>query len=730
MNIYLAKWIQKPVENQGHAYWIRKTFEVAELPQEANLFCAAAGFYEVYINGQPADPERVLTPAPGQYDKFVEYTVYPVAHLLKPGKNVIVFLLGNGFYNCWEKDYSNLDHAPFRDFPKVMAYIETENTVLVKTDGTWKSAPSGVVFNSLRHGVFYDANKETPGVHEPGTDDSAWEEIKLCHPPGGIIKPEQGHPCKVHQKIDPVGKKVFPFGRIIYDFGVNIAGWCELTFTAPPGTTIYLEYGEMVRDNGDVEREFIHFLDNSSVFQEDRFTVGPSGRLENVHARFTWYGFRYVRMRAEHPDIKIEKIQACVIHNSFREIGSYSSSDSTLNALLTLTKRSYESNFMGIPTDCPHREKNGWTGDVQLACETGLFLYNAETDYGHFLDCVIGTQRPNGHLPCIAPSGVWGYNWGCGPAWDMVLFVLPYQIYRFTGNKEYIERYYPNMERYLDFCAQMEQDDGLLYNGLGDWCPVEHFRMTKAVITSTGCYYDMAKKMVFFAGLLGKAEDQKRYQKLSARIREAFRKAFFKEDGIVGDDTWTALGCAVFFGFADEAEAPVIAKRLVEKVRANEHKVDFGILGAKYVPHVLAWHGYADDALKLFTQPEYPGWGNWVKLGATTLWETWSGLWSRNHIMFGDIPNWCMEHLGGIRLDGGDLTWSPVFVNGLDRFECSCEIPEKGTVTVKWERKKSGVIKAEIALTGTLSCKCRLNSIAENISGNTKRTYNIRKVLS
>ena len=706
MDIYRAKWIQYPVENNGHAHYFRKTFELETIPEQAELYCSAAGIYEVFINGGKVD-DRVLAPAPAQYDYRVEYTVYQIGKLLKTGTNVIVFHVGNGFYNYWEYDYSNLQNAPFRDFPKFMAYLKFDGEIGVCSDDSWKVVPSGVVYNCLRHGEFYDANAEIYNIHDAEADETLWKNAVYCNPPGGLIVPEQGHPCRIKQKLDPVNLKVFPFGRLVYDFGVNIAGWCEVTFSAPPGTMIYLEYGEQLTDNGDVSREFIRTLDKSPVFQEQRFVVGKSGRLENAGTHFTWYGFRYVRVRAEDPAIKIEKIQACVVHNDFASIGKYVSSNEVLNKLLELTKRSFESNFVGIPTDCPHREKNGYTGDAQLACETGLFLYDTAEDYGHYLDCIVGTQRVNGQLACIAPSGIWGYNFGSGPAWDMALFVIPYQIYRFYGDRKYIERYYDNMKLYIDYCRQQERDGGLLYNGLGDWCPVEYFRMTQTVITSTGCYYDMLKKIIFFAELLGKNEDAEFFRTLAERVRTAFRREFLKSDGMIGDDTWTALGCAVYFGFLDDAENSSVVKRLVEKIRGNAHKVDFGILGAKYVPHVLADNGYLDDALKLFTQTEYPGWGNWVKLGATTLWETWSGIWSRNHIMFGDVANWCFEHLGGIKFDAGKVVIAPEIPEALDFFECSHTIPGKGEISVKWHKNSAGKVEYDINWDEKLDCEVR-----------------------
>ena len=141
MNIYAAKWIQYKTENQGRSHYFRKTFYLDSIPLQAELYVAAAGLYEVYINGRKID-DRVLFPSPVQYDYRIEYTIYPIQHLLHKGKNIIVFQIGNGFYNCFEQDYANLNNASFRDFPKFMAYLQFDGKIKVTTDDSWKVIPS------------------------------------------------------------------------------------------------------------------------------------------------------------------------------------------------------------------------------------------------------------------------------------------------------------------------------------------------------------------------------------------------------------------------------------------------------------------------------------------------------------------------------------------------------------------------------------------------------------
>ena len=174
------------------------------------------------------------------------------------------------------------------------------------------------------------------------------------------------------------------------------------------------------------------------------------------------------------------------------------------------------------------------------------------------------------------------------------------------------------------------------------------------------------------------------------KIRAAFNEKFYNNDGTYASGEWTALAAALYFGLAEEENREKIARNLVKMVRANDHKVDFGILGAKYVPRVLADFGYADDAFKLITQPEYPGWGYWVRQGATSLWERWNGTASQNHIMYGDISAWMYQYLAGVtplkEAPGfKKFLIKPEFVEGLSFVRMSHESPY-GLIRSEWKR--------------------------------------------
>ena len=363
----------------------------------------------------------------------------------------------------------------------------------------------------------------------------------------------------------------------------------------------------------------------------------------------------------------------------------------TIGLILSDIRNSFFSTLAkGVEDEC---WKNGWTGDAQLACETGLWNYHAQNAYLHFVRLLSDTQRPSGQLPGIAPSGGWGYNWGSGPAWDSMLFEGVWQIYLFRGDAEPAHEQYDAMKRYVEYCRGMSENN-LVRFGLGDWCHWDRFRIAPVELTSSGYYYNDIVRLTRFATLFGKETDAEEYTALAESVKKSFNQTFYKGDGIYADGSMTALSAALYFNLAEQARE-LTARKLAELVRARQHRADFGILGAKYVPRVLADYGFAEDAFRMITQPEFPGWGYWVKQGATSLWEHWNGCSSQNHIMFGDISAWMYQYLGGatpcFETPGfRRFRLRPCLVPQLDFVKMSHETPH-GPLRVSWQRTAEGV---------------------------------------
>ena len=663
---------------------LTRTFSLAEKPKSARLELAVAGWCEVTVNGRRVG-EDVLSPVTCQPTARLSSLTLDLTSSLRVGENEVSVLLGNGWWNAFTRCTWLFHEATWVSAPKVCGRLVADGRELLATDAAWRAYDSPIVFTALRNGEWYDARRE-------GTRPRERAATVEKYAPNCVVTPEDAVPCRVFEAFEPKLEIPSPDGSVIYDFGANVSGWCEIDVSGPKGAKVCIDYDESLTPSnsllGHVVRHVVNMGDPRPA-QHDEYTLAGRPDGERWHPRFTYHGFRYAKVTAP-KEVRLGAIRARFVHSAFARAGTLQTSDATFAALQAATERSYLSNFVGIPTDCPHREKNGWTGDAQLAMETGLWNFDAKAGYQHFLRMMIDAQMPNGAVPCIVPCAVkFGYGWGSGPAWDAVLFEIPWQLYRFYGDDAPAREAYGAMKRYLSFIRGHADADGLYEYGLGDWCPPDRSRAVSVRVTDSAYVYQFHRRMAFWARRFGEPDFAATCEAQAGRIRAAFNRAFYKGDGMYAKGEQTALAAALFFeGLCADGEERKVAERLVAAVRANAHKADFGILGAKWVPRVLADYGYADDAWRLFVQPEEPGWANWLRFGDGTLREMWDSRASHNHIMFGDLSAWAYEHLGGIKVvEPGfrKIAIRPQFPKGLESFTVRHRT-RFGEIRVSWKR--------------------------------------------
>ena len=623
---------------------LRKKFVLDKLPACAKIRFAAPGWAVVTLNGVRITSD-ILIPTVNQFDKSIGLCEYDVTNLLTVGENVIGVVLGNGWFNCGTHEVWHFDKALWRNYPRLALELNADGETIVVSDESWKAAHGGIIFNQFRSGEHFDANQITPAWDTAAFDDSDWSSVRLVAPPPGLPIKQNCPQCRVMEKIAPVNKKILSDNSVVYDFGKNITGFCNIKVSGDVNSRITLQYSELIDENGDVDRKNIelYFLDGD-VAQTDVYIHSKINPFE-WHPEFVYHGFRYVKVITE-GNIDISNITASYIHSAFAVNGKAEIEHAVAAKLFECTSNSFKSNYIGIPSDCPHREKNGWTGDAMFACETGLWLFDMAQNYEHFLQIVSDSQRLTGQLPGMAPTAGWGYNWGSGPVWDSVLFELPFQIWKFTGDDSIALKYYPSMRKYIDYLISRRNSKGLITFGLGDWCHFDMDRMVASGFSSTIYAYHMLDTAAMIAKKAA-PDDVELLNKYKLEFKDSLIAEYRNSDGTYAKNEMTANACMLYFKLDNSS---LLAEHLVNQVRANAHKADFGILGAKVIPRVLAEYGYIEDAFKIYTQPEYPGWGYWLAQGATSLWERWDGSSSLNHIMFGDFNAWCFSYLAGIKI--------------------------------------------------------------------------------
>jgi alpha-L-rhamnosidase len=713
------------------APYFRREIDITKEVKSARAYIAVAGLYELSINGQRIGDHR-LDPMYTRFDRRTLYVTYDVTDQLKSGANVLGVLLGNGWYNHQSTAVWYFHEAIWRARPKFCLDLRVEypdgSVETFSTDETWKTDLSPVVLNSIYTAEHYDARLEQQGWDQPDFDDSNWKNAMITPAPSNNIVAQALTPIRNVEKIGPIEIQRLSNNNYVYDFGRNIAGVSGLKVTGEKGTKIQLIHGEMLGADGHVDLGNIdvHYrpTDDSDPFQTDIFILGGNGE-ETFMPRFNYKGFQYVEIKSDQPiELDNNSLTGYFMHSDVPPIGKIVSSNPTLDKIWNAGNNSYLSNLFGYPTDCPQREKNGWTGDAQIAIETGLYSFDGITVYEKWLADHRDEQQPNGILPAIIPTDGWGYHWANGPDWTSTIAMIPWNVYLFYGDTKILEDNYANIKRYVDHIDE-KYPSGLTDWGLGDWVPVKS-RAPKE-LTSTAYYYADAAILSRIAGVLGNVDDEKKYAELAEKIRKSFNDKYLDNvTGIYGSGMQTELCVPLQWGLVPDDMKNVVAANLANGVEADDFHIDVGLLGSKAILNALSENGYADVAYKLASQETYPSWGWWIVNGATTFYENWdleakSDL-SLNHIMFGEINAWFYKALGGIKPDPEhpgfkNVLLEPHFVEGLDQFYAEHDGPY-GKIVSSWKKENDKIIY-QVTIPANSSATIKLDAETTTVNGKT-----------
>lgn len=676
-----AKWITDNKDKEFEpAPMFRKEFEAKNNIVSARAYVSGTGYYEMYINGERVG-ENYLDPGYTHFDKRILYVTHDVTSYISEGPNAVSAVLGNGFYNCQSKAVWDFERARWRDRPRLLCEIRITyldgSTDVISSDETWKTNTGPYTYNNIYSGDRYDARLEEEGWKKIKFDDSKWDTIKIVEEPAPLLEAQQTRPIRITKEIKPISVKSFGDNIYLFDLGENIAGVCRFKVKGEEGTTFKLQHGELLKADGRLEPGNIDVYYRpekpGEVFQEDVFILKGSDTEEVFVPQFSYHGFRYVEVISDRPvTLTAENITGLFLHTDVPQVGMFDSSNNLLNKIWEATNRSYRGNLHSIPTDCPQREKNGWTADAHIAMDLALLNFDGITLYEKWMNDFIDNQRENGMISGIIPSSGWGFGDWPGPVWDAALFIIPNALYDYYGEPRSIERLYPTMLKYLEYLKTKEVD-GYLVNGLGDW--VFYKAQTPNDYTSTLYYYHDYRLMARFAGILGK--DATPYQRKAEELKKLINDKFFNaETGIYANGTQTAQAVALYMDIVPEGKEQLVADHLHKIVSENNYFLDFGLIGSKTVPAMLTKYGYVEDAYLMATKTEAPSWGYWVEtMGYTTLAETWTLSpefrdASLNHVFMGDISAWMYNALAGINLDSSQpgfqhIVIKPHFVKDL-----------------------------------------------------------------
>ncbi len=718
-----AGYVFNTYEKHIPSPYFRKSFSLEDKAETAKIRICGLGFYDLYINGKKIT-KGLLAPYISNPDDIIYYDDYDITDILKTGENVIGVQLGNGMQNCPGGYIWDFDKAKFRGVPRFALSFEAKlkdgKEVDFEADESFKTADSPLIFDDLRSGAFYDAAKEQPGWCDTGFDDSGWGNALKAETPRGEAKICEAEPIAKLFELKPVEIKKAtlsssyvpskggfdtPFkperyDGYLYDFGINTAGIIRLKIKGKPGQMIEMQFCEYLESDGKPAYANIDFYPDGYA-QKDIYICKGEGE-EIFEPQFTYHGFRYCQVIGlEDEQATPELLTYIVCSSDLKRRGGFECSDETANTLVEMALRSDLANFYYFPTDCPHREKNGWMGDASVSCEQVTLNFAPENSYHEWIRNICKAQADDGSLPGIVPTGGWGFKWGNGPAWDCALTFIPYTTYLYRGDKEILKTCADSVFRYLNYISKRRDENGIIKIGLGDWLhagrPADWYKVplefTDSVITMGIC-----KAAAYIFSELNLPLQKEFAQGLYNEIRAAVR------NNLVDLNTMTVIGrcqtgqaLAIYFDVFEPAEKTGAFKVLKDIIGECDDHLDVGMLGLRTLFHVLSEFGEGDLAYKMITRRDFPGYGWFIERGLTCMPEDFQDLKrekrpnSLDHHFFGDITNWFITKVAGIvvnpyKRDCKEINIKPDFIASLDfaqaHYDTVC-----GRVSIIWERK-------------------------------------------
>jgi alpha-L-rhamnosidase len=634
--------------------YLRSVFQAAKPVRRATLYATALGIFDVYLNGKRVTDDQ-FNPGWTDYTKRVYYRSYDVTSLVRSGDNVFGAILADGWYS----GYIGWGHA--RDHygknPRFRGQLQLEfadgSSAIVASGPNWKAAIGPASEADYLMGESYDARAELTGWDAPGYDAGKWEAVDTGAEMQPVVQWHPGPPVRAYAEFKAQKITQPAPGAYVLDLGQNIAGVARLTLEGEPGQKITLRFAERLNPDGTM------YTTNLRGARATDTYICRGGR-ESWQPRFTFHGFQYVEISGLKQAPTPETVVGVALSSDTPVVGQFECSDPMLNRLHSNGYYTQRSNFIDIPTDCPQRdERLGWTGDAQVYIRTATQNTDVQAFFTKWLVDLDDGQRADGQFPMVAPLKVGGPDGG--PAWADAGVICPWTIYDVYGDRRVLERHYPAMTRFIDFCEKRSTPELLppaKFHCFGDWLSIKANTPTDVIYTAYFAY--CTRLTARAAEVLGKPDDGAKYNALFRKIKAAFNQAYVAADGRIKGDTQACYVLALAFDLLDQEKQKLAAKYLVDDIARRDWHLSTGFIGTKDLMLVLTKIGRTDVAYRLLRNVTFPSWGFSIQHGATSIWERWDGwtpehgfqdpgMNSFAHYSFGAVYQWMVENIGGIR---------------------------------------------------------------------------------
>lgn len=653
----------------------RKTFNVKDV-RKARLYVTACGLYELAINGKRVG-DFVLAPGYTDYRKRIQYQTYDVTDLIRSGENELTAELADGWYrgSCGAWGLRN----QYGTQTKLLVQLELTDGAgkifRICTDESWAWSNDGPIrFADNKDGERLDAACAPSYCAKARF--ARWNVVPTA---------SNNVPLTEHEHFTNPKLISTPKGKTVLDFGQNIAGYVAFKIRARAGQKLTLRFGEMFDEAGEFTQK------NIQCANKKRTKVSPHQKVEYTCAegvnsyktKFAIFGFRYVLAEGD-VSFSPEDFTAIAVYSDMDETLCFDCSNHLIRQFVKNTLWSAKNNHADLPTDCPTRERHGWTGDAQIFVKTASYLFDYAAFARKYVADMRDSQKRNGCFRQISPRGGVDFYMNAmdgSAGWSDAGVLIPYREWKQYGDERILRDNYAAMKKYALFKIgtlgkwyltarptgierKYKRDISNYGQSYGEWAEpvdVNAFRISDFISPhpeeTTAYIVYLLEHMQEIASVLGKRDDEALYKRYAQRARVGYQKLVETKKHSLDTDRQAKLVRPLYMNLLGKEQTEFAQKRLIQALEGYGWRLGTGFLSTPFILYVLEKIdlGYA---YRLLENEQMPGWLFMPKMGADTVWESWEGpkaqggVASLDHYSKGAVCEWLFSEMCGVSVAG------------------------------------------------------------------------------
>ena len=641
---------------EGEVYKLKESIPLLGKPKSAKLYITGFGLYDAYLNGKKVG-EQLFKPGFTDYNRRVLFQEYDLTSSLKE-ENILEVYVGQGWY-CGrffcENTTQNFGKLPSVSYCLEIIYEDGKKECFYSHEGQMAS------ISEYDYAGFYDG--ETIDFSKSNLGGFCGEMKGIPFPKGVEIEKTLTE-VKLQEEMEV--KSVASLGdKTIIDFGQNFAGVISINADLlKPGQKIVIRHGEILNKDGSLYTANLRKAKATLSYKK-------GNEKGSYTPRFTYMGFRYVELAGA--DYVPGLIKAHAIHTDMKRLGDFHCGNELVNQLYSNLSWSQRSNYVEVPTDCPQRdERMGYTGDGHVFALTGSYNYDTLDFWRNFFRDLYLQQldNPDGNVsPYIPHPNPRPVGFIAMQGWGSAVSIIPEELYFQYGALDFFKEQYEPIKKYVDLEIEKAGKKRLWKAvSLGDWLSPRKGIAWQAInnhAASNAFFVNDLRIYVELLGLLGKKEEQARYEKILEEVKEAYIKAFVNvRTGKVKKDYQGNYVLILKHVLTEDTPLrKLVQARFVENVR--KYGLDTGFFATEHLLPMLVEAGETKLAYDILLSETCPGWMYQIKKGATSIWERWDSLQedgkvnesknngdnmvSFNHYSFGAVGEFYYQYILGIK---------------------------------------------------------------------------------